>query len=139
VSRAERNVELVRRGLGAWGAGAFEESLATMHPDVEWHLFFQLPDLPARAVFHGRDQVRELWDRFAGAWEKIVIDVEEILHADEGRVVLRGRFRARGAESGVDVDQLVYYHFKIADGLLVYIRGFPDRESAWRDAGLDVG
>ena len=138
MSQAERNVELVRRGLETFSSGAFEDSLATMHADVEWHLFFQLPDLPPKKVFHGTDEVREVWKRFTAAWESLTIEVEEVLYADDRRVLLRGRFRGRGAESGVEVDRPVYYHFKIADGLLAYIRGFADEESARSDAGLDV-
>ena len=137
MSRADENVETARRALAAFSAGDFEASLATMDPEIEWHLFFRLPDLPLRSVYRGRDEVRAIWNVLAAAWESFGIEIEEILHADDEVIVLRGRFRGRGAESGVEVDRVVYYHLRLADGLLTYIRGFDDEAAARRDAGLD--
>ncbi len=136
MSEAERNVEIARRALAAFSARDFEAAIATMHPDVEWHLFFRLPDLPAQTVFRGTGEVREIWDRLTTAWESFTIEIEEILHADDEHVVFRGRFSARGVESGVEIDQPVYYHLRMADRLLTYIHGFAEEEPARRDAGL---
>jgi ketosteroid isomerase-like protein len=137
VSQAERNVEIARDALAAFSSGDFGASLATMHPDVEWHVFIPLPDLP-QSVYRGTNEVRMIWTRLTAAFEVFTAEIEEILHADDERLLFRGRFRARGAESGIEVDRVVYYHFRIADGLLAYIRGFADETTARRDAGLDV-
>jgi ketosteroid isomerase-like protein len=137
VSSPDANIELVRKGVDAFNRGAIDESVADMHPEVEWHLLFRTPDLPiGKSVFRGTDEVREVWATFRSAWETLVVEIEEILHADDEHVVFRARFRGRGAGSGVEVDRLVYYHYRVTDGLLRYTRGFDDEAAAMRDAGV---
>ena len=137
MSTVERNVEIARDALAAFSSGDFEASLATMHPDVEWHVFIPLPDL-TEPVYRGRDEVRKIWTRLTAAFEVFTVEIEEIIHADDERLLFRGRFRARGAESGIEVDRIVYYHLRMTDGRLAYIRGFADQTAARRDAGLDL-
>jgi hypothetical protein len=64
------------------------------------------------------------------------VEVEEVLHADDERLVARARFRGRGATSHVEVDRVLFYSYRIRDGLLAYTRAFEDEESARRDAGI---
>jgi peroxiredoxin (alkyl hydroperoxide reductase subunit C) len=136
--RPERNVEMMRRGLSAFSRGAFDEAAAEIHPDIEWHVAFRLPDLPeGRDVCHGLEEVRELWEAFAAAWEELTVEVEEMLYVDDKRLVARARFRGRGAKSRVEVDRVLYYSYRFRDdGRLVYTRAFDDEETARRDAGV---
>ena len=56
MSARERNLERLRHGLGAFSRGAFEEAMAYVDPQIEWHVTFRLPDLPLakeRVVFYG--------------------------------------------------------------------------------------
>ncbi len=130
-------MDVARRGLEAFSRGALEDSLATLDPDVEWHISFRLPDLPPDLkVVRGHEQVREVWDAFRGGWERLTVDLEEILH-DEGDVVLlRARFHGLGASSGIEVDRTLYYVLRVSDGLLTLIRPFDDHDEARRAAGL---
>jgi ketosteroid isomerase-like protein len=138
MSARERNLELLQQGLGAFSRGAFDEAMAHMHPEIEWHVTFALPDRPlAKDVYRGRDEVRELWGVFASVWEQLTTELEEVLYADDERIVARARFRGRGAGSGVEVDRLVFYSLRMRDGLLAYVRAFDDEASARRDLGLD--
>jgi len=137
VNDAERNLQLLRDGLDAFSRGALDESLARMHPEVEWNVVFPLPDRPAsKDVYRGRDEVRELWQEFRSVWDELTIALEEVLHADAERVLARTRFRGRGTGSGVEVDRVVFYVFRIRDGLLVYTRAFDEEVAARRDLGL---
>ncbi len=139
ASPAERNLELMRRGLDAFSRGAFDEAAAEIHPEIEWHVAFRLPDLPLeRDVCHGKDEVRALWEAFSAAWEVLTVEVEEVMHVDDERIVARARFRGRGATSQVEVDRVLFYSYRIRDGLLAYTRAFEDEESARRDAGLET-
>jgi ketosteroid isomerase-like protein len=128
---------MMRRGLDAFSRGAFDEAVAELHPEIEWHVAFRLPDLPdQRDVCHGLDEVRALWEAFTAAWETLTVELEELLYVDEERLVARTRFRGRGSKSGIEVDRVIYYSYRYRDGLLAYTRGFDDEESARRDAGL---
>jgi ketosteroid isomerase-like protein len=135
-SKAERNRELVEGGFALFSAGDFSGAIATIHPRIEWHLAFHLPDLPAgKDVYRGHAEVLTVWS----AWEELVIDVEEFLCVDEERLVFRARFRGRGAASGIEVDRVVFYAARIEQELLVYLRAHDDERPARRDLGFDDG
>jgi ketosteroid isomerase-like protein len=137
MSATERNLQLLRDGLDAFSRGALDESLAQMHPEVEWHVVFPLPDRPSsKDVYRGREEVRELWEEFRSVWDELTIELEEVLHVDSERVLARTRFHGRGAGSGAEVDRMVFYVFRIRDGLLEYTRAFDDEASARRELGL---
>ena len=137
MSARERNLERLRHGLGAFSRGAFEEAMAYVDPQIEWHVTFRLPDLPlAKEVYRGREEIMELWAAFASVWEELTIEVEEILYADDDRIVARARFRGRGAGSGAEVDRVVFYSYRMRDGRLAYSRAFEDAASARCDLGL---
>jgi ketosteroid isomerase-like protein len=140
VSVEERNVQLLLGGLDAFSRGDLSESLGAMHPEIEWHVAFRLPDLPLpKDVYRGRDEVEALWRQFRSAWDEMTVQVEDVRHVDEERVLARARFRGRGRGSGVEVDRVVFYAFRIRDGLLVYCRAFDDEPSARADLGLGDG
>jgi ketosteroid isomerase-like protein len=138
VSITERNVQLLRNGLEAFSRGDLDASLETMHPEIEWHVAFRLPDLPLpKEVYRGREEVKALWIQFRSAWDEMTVSVEEILHVDEERVIARARFLGRGAGSGIEIDRVVFYAFRIRDDQLVYCRALDDEASARADLGLD--
>jgi ketosteroid isomerase-like protein len=140
VSVRERNLENLERGLDAFSRGAFDEVIDTVHPEIEWHITFRLPDRPhAKDVYRGRKEVEELWAAFASVWDELTIALEEILYADDERVVARARFRGRGEGSGVEVDRLVFFAYRMRDDMLIYSRAFDDEASARRDLGVEAG
>lgn len=140
MSLEERNVQLLLDGLDAFSRGDFDEALEAMHPDVEWHVAFRLPDLPLpKEVYRGRDEIEMLWRQFRAAWDELTVRVEEVLYVDEERVVARARFRGRGGGSGVEVDRVVFYAFRVRDELLAYCRAFDDEHSARADLGIGDG
>jgi ketosteroid isomerase-like protein len=111
-----------------------------MHPDIEWHVAFRLPDLPLpKDVYRGREEVEVLWTQFRSAWDEMTVGLEEVLYVDDERVVARARFRGRGAGSGIEVDRVVFYSFRLRDEQLAYCRAFDDEASARADLGLDDG
>jgi ketosteroid isomerase-like protein len=140
LSDAERNRELVERGFALFSAGDFEAAIATVHPRIEWHLTFHLPDLPAgKDVYRGQAEVLTVWEAFESVWDELVIDIEEFLYADEERLVFRARFKTRGAASGIEIDRVVFYAARIEDEMLAYLRAHDDERSARRDLGVDDG
>lgn len=133
------NVAVLERGLAAFSDHRFEDGVAEMHPDVEWHVAFRLPDLPLeQEVCIGHDEVIRLWDAFRSAWDELVVALEEVLVARSDLVVARVRFRGRGSASGIEVDRSLFYVADIEDGLLRRLRPFDDEASA-RAAGTRPG
>jgi ketosteroid isomerase-like protein len=139
---AERrsNEEIIRTGFRAFSEGRFEDALETMDPEIEWHVAFRLPDLPPeRKVVNGRDEVLDLWRQFAGVWERLVFDPEEILHDADNVAIVRIRVQGTGAESHVEVDQTVFYVLEIGEeGLLERIVPHDSLADAAEEAGVEL-
>jgi ketosteroid isomerase-like protein len=132
------NEEILREGFTAFSEGRFEDCLETMHPEVEWHIAFRLPDLPFdRPVIHGHDEVMQLWRHFGSVWERLVFDPQEILYDRGETTIARIHLQAIGGESGVELDSTLYYAMTIRDGLLRRIRPFDSPEAAAADLGVD--
>jgi ketosteroid isomerase-like protein len=132
--------ELMRKGLEAFSSGDLDRAVAEMSPEIEWHLAFQLPDLPAdKSVYSGREEVRTVFESFRSAWEKLTVEIEEIIHEADDLLLTRVRFRGRGAVSGVEVDRVIYYVAEIEDQMLRVLRPFDELEEAQRAAGLVDG
>lgn len=137
-ARRRSNEELLREGFLAFSEGRFDDALATLHPDVEWHIAFRLPDLPADAtVIHGREGVLGLWRQFGSVWGKLVFTPQELLYDSGETVIAQTRIQATGGESGVELDSTLYYVLAIRDGLLRRIRPFESPEDAAAGAGVD--
>jgi ketosteroid isomerase-like protein len=132
------NAEIAANGLRMFSEADLEGALAIMHEDVEWHLAFPIPDLPAgKTVYVGHDEVRQVWEAFRGAWETLTVEIEEVLHDEGERLVFRARFRGRGQGSGIEVDRVIFYVFDIRDEKLLRTRPFDTLEQAWAAAGLE--
>ena len=137
MTRREENIATAYRGLEAFSRGDFDAAFQDMHPDIEWHVTFRLPDLPLdKDVYRGRDEVMELWRAFSSVWETLTVEIEEVLHADDDRILLRARFHGRGGGSGIEVDRVVYYAYRLMDGRLTYSRAHETVDEARRDLGL---
>jgi hypothetical protein len=112
-------------------------ALEDMQPDVEWHMAFQLPDMPLdKTIYRGPDEVRWLWAAFRSAWEQLTVTLDEILLAREDVVVVRARFVGQGSGSRIEVDRTVFYVFEIAAGKLKRLRPFDTEGEALVAADL---
>ena len=133
-----QNVQLMRDGLAAFSVGDLDGAVAQMSPEIEWHLAFELPDLPAdKRIFRGRDQVRELFAAFRSVWEELTVEIEEVLYDVDPVFVARARFRGLGGTSGIEVDRVLYYVAEVEDGMLRVLRPFDELDEARSAAGLE--
>ena len=138
LTESELLLERTRNALASFSTGNFHAAAADIHPEIEWHVAFRIPDLPAsKEVCRGLDEVRELWHVFTSAWESMAIEIEEVLHADTESQLLRVRFVGRGAGSGIEVDRTLYLVYRFRDGRLSYTRAWEAEADARRE--LDLG
>ena len=123
--------ERIRRGIDAFNAGDHEALLALLSEDVEWKRVDGLPD--AEGWIHGREAVREFLrpDVFAAGR----IEVLEMVEADDV-VLVHGRFHARGAASGIELDVENYAVYRVEGEVAVRIENWRHREDAERSSGL---
>jgi ketosteroid isomerase-like protein len=135
---AEANIESMKRGFAAFSRGDWDGCLAEIHPDIEWHLTFQLPDLPPdKKIFRGHDEVRMLFEELSGVWNELTLELLEVLQEDDDGQILKVRFAGRGGGSGVEVDRILFYVHDVKDGLLLRQRPFDTAEEAFAAAGVE--
>ena len=54
-----------------------------------------------------------------------------------GKILVTGRWNARGKESGVDLDISASWVVEVRDGKIAYWQTYTDHAQARRDAGLE--
>jgi uncharacterized protein len=121
------DVETVRGGLAALNRRDVEGMLATLRADVEL--------VPARAVlegsvYRGHDGLRRWLADMGEDWDEFRIDSYEVSDLEGARVLVVGRFHARGRSSGVTLDQPAAWICEMDTGKVARIRFYADADSA---------
>jgi ketosteroid isomerase-like protein len=110
------NSELLLAGYEAWNHDDLDGYLELLHPDVRISTSGLFPGLAAEYV--GRERAATFWRQMHEPWELFRIDVEHI--EDEGEwAVASLRLRARGRDSGVDVDMRFGMAMRASEGLAI--------------------
>jgi ketosteroid isomerase-like protein len=132
---SEENVEKVRATLKAWSRGDWDAALKDTAPDVvvdnstaigEW-----------RGVHRGHDAIRRMWERATEPWEKVEIEVKEVIEARDDLVVTsnRGRFVGRdGIELPGPTRSGWVWQFR--DGQILHVAIYNNLDDALEAAGL---
>jgi ketosteroid isomerase-like protein len=125
-------VALVRRSYDAFARGDLDAVLGDMHPDIVWE---QAQGLPHGGTYRGLAAVRaaifdplgrDWWDEFSAV-------PDEILAADDGVVVVIGRYRGVAKGTGKQLDVPFVHVWTLRDGEAVRFRQFLDT-AGWVEA-----
>lgn len=134
---SEENVTtLLNASKAASEATSLEERsrfLAILDPDVEWIARAGPPDL--QGEFHGIEQARHYYARWASAWEEWGWRIEEARGQDD-LVVTRTWLTGRGRESGLVLDMQIGQVWSFRDGRVIRYEAFPSWGEALEAAGL---
>jgi ketosteroid isomerase-like protein len=110
------NIDLLLAGYEAWNRADRDAWLELLDPEIEIETSGVFPDLAPG--YHGRKRAAKFWSQMLEPWEEFHIEVERI--EEEGDIVAAGiRFRARGGDSGVEVDMRFGNGIRVRDGLAV--------------------
>jgi uncharacterized protein len=129
---SQQNVEIVRRGWEAFNRGdpAF---LADFAEDAE---FEEDPAFPEAGVFRGREEILAYIRGFQEQMRDHRFEVEEVRDLGD-QVLALLRETARGASSGVHVDQRPAFLFQFRGGRISRMRAYLDRAKALEALGLE--
>jgi ketosteroid isomerase-like protein len=112
------NTSLLLAGYDAWNRGDRNAWLELLDPEIEIETSGVFPDLAPD--YHGRERAAKFWSQMLEPWDEFHIEVERI--EEEGDIVAAGiRFRARGEDSGVEVDMRFGNGIRVRDGLAVQL------------------
>jgi ketosteroid isomerase-like protein len=107
---------LLLAGYDAWNRGDRDAFLALLDPEIDIETSGAFPDLAPN--YHGHQRAAKFWSQMLEPWDEFHIEVERV--EEEGDIVAAGiRFRARGHDSGVEVDMRFGSGMRVRDGLAI--------------------
>lgn len=124
---SEANVELVRRIYDAWDR---EESARDF---IAEDVAYVNPSYAVEpGTRHGRASFRAVRD----IYEDFMIQIEEILDAGGGDVLVLARYTASGRGSGIPLEGEHGYVWTVQDGQAVRFQWFQSHREAFEAAGM---
>ena len=130
---SQENVEVVRSGMAALAAGDWQRVFETWDAEVEWD--FER-EAVLSGVYRGRSEVRAALVSFMTEWEDFAFAIEDLIAADDGRVVVLVHLTGRGRHSGVPLDFRETMIWTIRGGRVVHVKEYYDRTKALEAVGL---
>ena len=127
--------DAARRFADAITSGDREAALAVCHPEVELN---SMLGISGRA-YRGHDGIDEYLEDVASAWEHWTVEVERVVEAADGRVVIVMTMHARGRGSGATLAGRTAHIWTLRDGRLLRNELYRNPEQALRDVGLPAG
>ena len=126
---SQENVELVQSWFERWNRGDRDFSTDELHPD------FQIVSRLQSEPFEGREGLHRWMQEIDEQFREWELAGDEWRETGD-RVVVLGRVRLRGKESGVAVDQPHGWVFEFKDGKVFRFRHFARPQEALEAAGL---
>jgi uncharacterized protein len=128
---SQENVEIVQRYLDHWNETG-EPLWAEIDPDA---VFVIDPGAFVAGTYRGHEGIRELLRLTAEVFDQFRYEVDDLVDAGDSVLVL-GRIRARGIQSGATGTQHGALVFQMRDGQIVAYRSYLDRDEARAAVGL---
>jgi len=131
---ADEDFAVVRRAWAAFSRLDEEAGLAECHPDVVAIPFGAVMEGTA---YRGHDQLLKWWrDEILVTWEFFEVHPETFERIGD-RLLVNGRWKARGIESGVELDMPAAWVIEVRDGKIAYWQTYTDDAQARDDIGLE--
>ena len=129
---SERNVETVRRVYEGVNA-RLEVPRELFDPEYEFDNTELWPDIAGVLGFDAaQETMREYWVTF----EAYRVEIDELVHADEGRVVVAVRDGGRMRGTDAEVWNRFFHVWTLRDGRIVRLSVHTDRSRSLEAAGL---
>ena len=126
--------EVVRRSWAAASRGDEDGMRRELHSDIVAVPFGAAMEGKA---YRGPGEVMGWWrDEIMANWEYFQV-LPKTFERVGDKLLVTGRWNARGRESGVELDIQASWVVEVRDGKIVYWQTYTDHAQARREAGLD--
>ncbi len=131
---SEENVELVRRIFDSVNQRDFDQALDAITEDfvMDWSNSIG----PAKGVYRGRDQVRQLWESYLEAFGSLEWNPEVFVEVDDSRLIVVNRNRVRGRTSKAEVEAVGAQLWSIHGGKARSVTVYQSKVDALKATGL---
>jgi ketosteroid isomerase-like protein len=130
---SQQNVAVVRRALEAFERGDLEEMLSQIDSEAELHSAI-IGGAEGNA-YRGHEGFRRWYADSYETFEYFKFELSEVRDLGD-RVLTLGHVKARGRESGAEIDSPMGWVYTVRRGKLVKAEGFLSRAEALEAAGL---
>lgn len=127
-----RNEAAARLFAEAITAGDLSGALGVCHPDVELDSMLGISGFR----YVGHDGIRRYFDDIHSAWGDWSVEVERTVEGPDGRVAIVMMMHARGAGSGVTLEERTAHVWTLQDGLLRRNCLYREPSRALADCGV---
>lgn len=125
--------EVVCQTWSAFGREDLDAALRCIHTDAVVVPFGAAME---GRVYRGHDGVRDWFLQDIGAnWQQFEAEAQEFREVGD-KLLVYGRWRARGRDSGVELEVAATWVLEFRDGKIAFWRTFTDRDEAHAFAGL---
>jgi ketosteroid isomerase-like protein len=138
---SQENVEKLRYYLEQWSGVTLRPEarpgeafdLTLLDPDVVYE-DANLPD-HAGEPYRGHEGVVRAMERWIEPFEWMVIDLKQLIDADD--LVSIHRWRGKAQHTGIEFEWPLAYLWTFRDGKVIHFRSFLDPNEALKAVGLD--
>ena len=131
---SDDDFEVVRRAWAAASRADEKAMLQEFHPEIVAVPFGAAMEGTA---YRGPEEVMGWWrDEILTSWESFRVLPEKFERAGDKLLVI-GRWNARGKESGVELDMPASWIVEVRNGKIAYWQTYTDHAQARRDVGLE--
>ena len=131
---SQDDVQVILEQYAATNARDFPQAMTFYADDVE--LIAREPFLTV-GHFKGRTAVGDFFGDWFRSFERDArFDLQECRALPSGEVLVVAEHHARGRASGVEVRQLIVWVYRLEEGKIKRVEGFPTREAALEARGV---
>jgi ketosteroid isomerase-like protein len=134
---SSQDIEILRRGYGAFSERDMSFVLSFVRPDVELEVYTERPDI-ADTLYRGHEGFLRNLAELTEVFDDFRMEPEELTEGG-GRIFVVVRVRGRGRSSGVSIDQRLFHVWTFRDGKVTRLEIHSDRAKALEAAGIGSG
>ena len=131
---SQQNIEIVRGFETCWSNRDLEGALEHVHDEMEFDWSDSIG--PFQGTYQGREGLTRFWHDMLEAWERFSPEMEEVFECGPQCLITLDVVRARGKESGIDMEARGAMLWTVRDGRILRAKMFQTKEEAFQAAGL---
>jgi ketosteroid isomerase-like protein len=125
---SQKNVELVRRFEDSWTRRDLDAALECVHTDFEFDWSESMS--PFVGTYVGHQGLARFWTDLLEAWENFSPTMMEVIECGPDQLITLDVVRARGKESGIDMEARGAMLWTLREGRIVRVKMFQTKADA---------